>query len=82
MNRYLLFATYTYYPLGGLNDLLCMSDDIEECKRHIANELFDVADIYDTQCNKIILRYSSCDRTWRDVNVDIIEIIKKNNDDL
>lgn len=45
--RYLVFGCFTYYPLGGLDDLLDTFDSIDECHGLINNDVYDYYYIYD-----------------------------------
>lgn len=45
--RYLLFGYDTYYPLGGMNDLIDSFDTIEEAIDAIKNDNSDCHEIYD-----------------------------------
>jgi hypothetical protein len=59
--RYMLFAYFTYYPEGGINDFIACSDDVEEllCIYSDMNNLYNIDvlyDIFDKELNKVLIR--------------------------
>lgn len=55
MNRYLVFEYETYYPSGGMNDLVCQTDDIELAKSFIDSIKDDYwVEIYDSKQCKMV----------------------------
>jgi hypothetical protein len=55
-NRYWLFSGENYYPLGGMEDFIKASSNLDEIKSHIDSlECDSWAHIYDYDENRIIL---------------------------
>ena len=45
--RYLVFGYSSYYPTGGMNDLVDSFDTVKECIECIKNDSEDYHEVYD-----------------------------------
>lgn len=41
--RYWVYAVVQYYPVGFLDDVVFVSDDLEECKKYLHDEVSERA---------------------------------------
>jgi len=60
--RYLVFASYVYYPLGGLSDVRGSFDTLDEAIKHINQEelyMYDDCDIYDRLLDTVWTKYNT-----------------------
>lgn len=64
MRRFLVFAGDTFYPKGGMNDLILQTDDFESAEEIAMTSETSYAfwwwHIYDTELNRILVE------KWKD----------------
>lgn len=44
MMKYLMFAGHSYYPKGGIDDLVGLADNIDDLKRMLERDTYKIAD--------------------------------------
>ena len=52
MNRFLLFAYDQYYPMGGMDDCVFMSNDPDEVVRQWKLHIADYSHVYDCESGR------------------------------
>ena len=73
MKRYLLFAYDYFCPIGGLHDLVLITDDLNKCREYLKRTSFFNYHIFDTKEFKVIELDNNTENDFENVNLENIE---------